>query len=755
MKDCKRKGSSVKAPVYLDFNATTPISSEVAGAMRPFLEENFGNPSSSHWYGLQAKKAVSKARRQLSLLLGCDPGELIFTSGGSESNNLAIKGAASVGKEKGDHIVTSSVEHPAVLEVCRHLEKEGFRVTYLPVDGDGLVSVDDFRDALIPGTILATIMHANNEVGTVQPISALAALARERGVLFHTDAAQSVGKVEVDVNSLGVDMLSVAGHKFYAPKGVGALYIRTGVEISKLIHGADHERNLRAGTENVLEIVGIGQAAESAKENLKENHRHMERMRDRLQSGLKEAFDDMKINGSLQYRLPNTLSVSFPLVEANTLLDEISGEVAASAGAACHTGSVDLSTVLEAMKVPLEIAMGTVRFSTGRTTTPADIDMALGVIIPAVKRLKPDRSGEPAKASRDDAIRLTKYTHGLGCACKLRPQDLEKVLEHMPAPVDENVIVGKERSDDAAVYRIGSDLAIVQSVDFFTPVVDDPFDFGAIAAANSLSDIYAMGARPLFGLNIVAFPSKRLSLDILRRILEGALAKADEAGISIIGGHTIEDNEPKFGLAVTGVIDPKNILSNSTARPGDLMIITKPVGTGVIATAMKRGIARPGTAAKAIEVMSSLNRVASETLSGFNPSACTDITGFGLVGHLREMTVGSGLDAVLWRDSVPVIEGTRELILDGIIPGGTMNNYAYAEGHVDWDESIIEGDRLLLCDAQTSGGLLVALDPGQAVRALDLLASRGIEASITGRFEGEGEGRIRVVDRGPEIGSEI
>ena len=359
--------------------------------------------------------------------------------------------------------------------------------------------------------------------------------------------------------------------------------------------------------------------------------------------------------------------------------------------------------------------------------------------------MKPGEYDRLVRPEKNDKIRLTRYTHGLGCACKLRPQDLEKVLMQLPESMDENVLVGKEKSDDAAVYRIRKDLAIVQSVDFFTPVVDDPFDFGAIAAANSLSDIYAMGAKPLFGLNIVGFPDKRLSIDILQRILEGAIAKADEAQISIIGGHTIEDSEPKFGLAVTGVIDPKDILRNSTARPGDMLILTKPLGTGVISTAMKRGIAEPDVAERAIEVMSSLNRLAAETLSDFNPSACTDITGFGLIGHLREMTIGSGVDAVVWNDHLPVIEGTGELIIDGVIPGGTLNNLAYAGDSVDWDRSITQSEKILLCDAQTSGGLLISIAELEALRVIDLLIKRGVEAAIIGQVGEKGEGRIRVV----------
>ncbi len=752
-------------PIYLDFNATTPVAPEAAAAMRPYLEERFGNPSSSHWYGIQTKRAIATARRQLADLLGCDPDEIIFTSGGSESNNMAIKGLAFARRDRGNriegygrqtrgrgnhihrrgnHIITSAIEHPAVTEVCRFLEENGFDVTYLPVDGTGLVSVDDLKDAITPGTILVTIMHANNEVGTVQPITELAAAARERGVLFHTDAAQSIGKIPVRVDELGVDLLSVAGHKFYAPKGVGAMYVRSGVTLAKLIHGADHERDLRAGTENVLEIVGLGAAAEIAARDLEENAAHMRTMRDRLQEGLEKAVPGLHINGNLEHRLPNTLSVSFPLVEANTLLDEIGGEVAASAGAACHTDSIDVSAVLTAMAVPEEIAMGTVRFSTGRTTTRDEIDRAIETVASAVRRLRQEGATARPVGTDGGAVKLTHFTHGLGCACKLRPQDLERVLAGLPAPADENVLVGTDTLDDATVYRIGKDLAIVQTVDFFTPIVDDPYHFGAIAAANSLSDIYAMGGTPLFALNIVGFPEKRLSLDVLRRILDGALAKAKEAGITIIGGHSIEDTEPKYGLAVTGVVHTDRILRNSGARPGDRIVLTKPIGTGIIATAMKRGVADGDITERAIAVMSELNRAAAEAAADCAATACTDVTGFGLLGHLKEMTEGSGVDAEIRVDAVPVIPGTRELAAADIVPGGTINNHAFVSPVVDWDPSVSRTDQLLLCDAQTSGGLLIAVNEKDAAKLMGILEGRGVGTAIIGIFTGAGAGRIHV-----------
>jgi cysteine desulfurase len=373
-------------PIYLDYNATTPIDPEVAEAMRPYLFEHFGNPSSSHWYGIQTKKAVDEARRQVADLLHCSPEEVVFTSGGSESNNYAIKGTAFANREKGNHIITSAIEHPAVLKVCTYLAEKGFQITYLPVDEFCLVKPRELQESITPHTILISIMHANNEVGTIQPIAEIAQIAKEHGIVFHTDAAQSVGKIPTRVDELEVDLLTIAGHKLYAPKGIGALYVRGGIRLEKLIHGADHEQDLRAGTENVLEIVGLGQACEIANRDLKKNMGHMQKMRDLLYAGLRQEWGEIRLNGHPEKRLPNTLSVCFKSIEANTLLAEIES-VAASAGAACHSDSVRLSSVLEAMQVDLEYAMGTVRFSTGKMTTEEEVNHAVAVFVKTVRRL--------------------------------------------------------------------------------------------------------------------------------------------------------------------------------------------------------------------------------------------------------------------------------------------------------------------------------------------------------------------------------
>jgi cysteine sulfinate desulfinase/cysteine desulfurase-like protein len=363
--------------------------------MAPYLYDHFGNPSSSHPFGTATKRAVSTARTQVAGLLGCQPNEVVFTSGGTESNNYAIKGVALAGHHNprlghGNHIITSAIEHPAVIQVCNWLGEKGYHITVLPVDEYGLVNPPDLEAAMTSDTLLVTIMHANNEVGTVQPIAELAEIAHHHGALVHTDAAQSLGKLPVNVGDLGVDLLSIAGHKLYAPKGIGALYIRTGVQLAQLLHGAGHEGGRRPGTENVLEIVGLGQACQIAGRDLEHYMAHFQAMRDRLHQGLVRELGNeaVRLNGHPEKRLPNTLSLSFHGIEANTLLSEVGEQVAASAGAACHADEVQVSAVLEAMKVPVEWAMGTVRFSVGRDTTLEEVDRAVSVVAEEVRRLQ-------------------------------------------------------------------------------------------------------------------------------------------------------------------------------------------------------------------------------------------------------------------------------------------------------------------------------------------------------------------------------
>jgi cysteine desulfurase len=382
----------IQKPVYLDYNATTPHAPEVIEAMRPYIEEHFGNPSSSHWYGRKTREAVETARCQVATLLNCMPGEILFTGGGTESNNHAIRGIALARRSRGRHIITSQIEHPAVTRVCERLGQDGFEITYLPVDGHGLVSAGDVEKAIRPETILITLMHANNEVGTIQPVEEVAGLAKARGIVFHTDAAQSAGKIPADVRALGVDLLSIAGHKLYAPKGVGALFVREATPLDRFMEGAGQEGGRRPGTENVLEVVGLGKACEIAHRDLADNREHMRRTRDRLEAGLLERVAYLSVNGHPGDRLPNTLSVSVEGLDAGALLAAIEDKVAASAGAACHSGQVHVSHVLQAMRIPEEWARGTIRFSTGRMTTGEDIDAAVAAVADAAERLRAGRS---------------------------------------------------------------------------------------------------------------------------------------------------------------------------------------------------------------------------------------------------------------------------------------------------------------------------------------------------------------------------
>ena len=373
-------------PIYLDYNASTPICEEACEVMKNVITECFGNPSSDHVYGRMASEKVELARKKVSLLLGCKSTEVVFTSGGTESNNWAIKGVAIANKHKGNHIITSQIEHPAVIEVCKYLHGQGFEVTYLPVDKYGTVSAKDVEDSITEETILVSIMHANNETGAIQPIEEIGKITRQKGVLFHVDASQSIGKIAVDVEKLGVDLLSVAAHKLYGPKGIGALFIKEGVILEKFMHGANHERGFRAGTENVIEIVGFGEAAEVARIDFEKNVFHMQETRDILKSMILNSGIDCIVNGYSQNCLPNTLSISFKDILAGDILHSLP-EIAASSGSACHSGCVDYSTVLKAMNVPSEYALGTLRLSTGKYLSKEDVVFVANLIVKTVREL--------------------------------------------------------------------------------------------------------------------------------------------------------------------------------------------------------------------------------------------------------------------------------------------------------------------------------------------------------------------------------
>ena len=378
--------------VYLDYNATTPVEQEVLDAMLPYFTADFGNASSIHTFGQKARDAVEAAREQVATLLGGRQQEIIFTSGGTESDNHAIFGIASPSPTSSTarpHVITTLVEHEAVLNACQALEKQGVDVTYLSVDQDGLVDLEDLRRALRPETVLITIMHANNELGTVQPLEEIGRIAQEADVYFHTDAVQSVGKIPIDVNQLHVDLLSVSGHKLYAPKGIGALYVRGGTRVRQFLYGGHHQRGFRPGTENVSGIVGFGKAAEIAQGLLAQDAKRLSALRDQLEHGLLHRVPHSRINGGRAPRTPNTTNLLFPGIEGEALLIALDLKgLACSTGAACSSGAVEPSHVLTAIGLPPEEARASLRLSLGRHTTQADVDFAIQVVPAAVAQLR-------------------------------------------------------------------------------------------------------------------------------------------------------------------------------------------------------------------------------------------------------------------------------------------------------------------------------------------------------------------------------
>ena len=391
--------------IYLDNAATTAVSPEVLEAMLPYFTQCFGNPSSIHSTGRDARRVVDAARRQVAAAIGAQPQEIYFTAGGSESDNWAIKGTAFAKKSRGNHIITSAIEHHAVLHTCAWLEKQGFEVTYLPVDEFGRVRVEDVEKAITDKTILITIMAANNEIDTIQPIAEIGKLAHDKGILFHTDAVQAIGAMPIDVNAMHIDMLSMSGHKFHGPKGIGALYIRKGVKIDQYLHGGAQERGQRAGTENLAGIVGMGKAIEIATQHLEENARRLTVLRDKLIDGILAEIPDVRLNGHRTQRLPNNVNVSVRYVEGEALLLRLDlAGIAGSSGSACTSGSLDPSHVLLAIGLPHEIAHGSLRLSLGTDTTEAEIDEVLDKLPGIVKNLR-------------DMSPLNAYQQSLNASC--------------------------------------------------------------------------------------------------------------------------------------------------------------------------------------------------------------------------------------------------------------------------------------------------------------------------------------------------
>lgn len=375
--------------MYFDNAATTRLDDEVLQEMLPYLKENYGNASSIYKLGRESRKAVEESRERISKVLNCKPNEIYFTAGGSESDNTAIKGIAKANKKKGNHIITSKIEHPAVLETCKQLEKEGFEITYISVDENGIVDLEELKKSIRPTTILITIMFANNEIGTIQPIEEIGKIAKESNIYFHTDAVQAVGNAKIDVQKLNIDSLSLSGHKIYGPKGIGALYVKTGVKFEKFIDGGHQERNKRAGTENVAGIVGIGKSIELAYENLNEHNKKIKELRDYYVEQVKEKIPYIKINGDMEKRLPGNCNISFRFIEGEALLLNLDLKgICASSGSACTSGSLDPSHVLLAIGLPHEIAHGSLRISIGKYNTKEEIDYLVENLVEIVNRLR-------------------------------------------------------------------------------------------------------------------------------------------------------------------------------------------------------------------------------------------------------------------------------------------------------------------------------------------------------------------------------
>ena len=378
--------------IYLDYNATTPLRPEVRDAMMPYLTEVFGNGSSIHAYGREARNAIDTAREQVAELIGAkSPSEIVFTGSGTEADNHAIKGLTELQKSRreGNHIITSSVEHHAVLHTCQYLEQRGFEVTYLPVDRFGRIDIEQLRTAIRDTTILISVMHVNNENGTIQPLEEICQVAQEHDILVHTDAVQSIGKLDINVQELGVNLLSLSGHKIYAPKGIGVLYIRRGARLANLVHGGSHERNRRAGSENVPAIVGLGVAAELAKQERDTYSQHLNQLTQRLREGFDAHIDRLHYNGHPEYCAPGTLNVSFEAVEGESLILRLDMEgICVSTGSACTSGSMEPSHVLAALGLPHRLAQGTVRFSLGRNTTEEEIDTVIAKLPKVIKQMR-------------------------------------------------------------------------------------------------------------------------------------------------------------------------------------------------------------------------------------------------------------------------------------------------------------------------------------------------------------------------------
>ncbi len=696
-------------PIYLDNNASTPLEPGVIDKMKQVLEENFGNPSSHHFYGIESKKLVQEARRKVAAMLHADSEEIIFTSGGSESNNMAIKGLLT---DPSKAVLTTTIEHPSVSNVCEQLPNEVIKIS---VDDKCRIKMDDLTQKLSRRIGLITIMLANNETGTIQNIKSVVQQAKKFKIPVHTDAAQAAGKIPIDVEDLGVDLLTIAGHKMNGPKGIGALYVRKGTEIKPLIDGADHEKGLRAGTENVLEIAGLGEAAKIFAENTIEILTRQQQYRDRFFEALRNDIPNIEINGDLDKRLPNTVNIYFPKIDSSQLLAALP-EIAASAGAACHADAITPSAVLKAMGLSDKRAQSSVRFSVGRFTTNGEIDFAVKKIVTVVNQLrkKTQHSRDPEKL---------KLSNNLGCSCKVSPEKLSALLEK----------VSNRGFEDASIQPLGNGQLLLTSVDFFSPMVTDPFDFGRIAAANALSDIYAMGGRPISADNILVFPAKEKNNKAIQSILRGAAQTAKVAGIEITGGHSLSGDDLIFGLSVNGLADSGTLLRNSGAKAGDWILLTKPLGSGILCEAAKKSLINRKTFDTLIDTMVELNKNAAEIIINYQVTACTDITGFGFLGHLTELLRASNKAAVIDHEQIPVLENCRKMVDLGIFPNSFYANRNYYEKWVKWNRKIYDYEKKILHDPQTSGGLLFTVNETDKTVLLREFNRQNLRVSVVGR----------------------
>ena len=576
-------------------------------------------------------------------------------------------------------------------------------------------------------TALVTIIHAQNEIGTLQPVAEIVRQVQSVGALIHTDAAQSIGKVVVDVNKLGVDLLSIAGHKLYAPKGTGALYVRRGVKLPPLLVGASQERGLRPGTENVAYIVALGEACRLASMTLEKASQQMAFAANHFFRTLQQNIPEIALVGHPTERLPNTLNVLFPGVRSST--SGILSRCFRFERVRLPCRQRRASAILLALGIPREKALGTVRLSLGRSTTIEDVSTAAARLVGtwhSLQRSAPVRVLERRIDERHAANRLSHLSHGGGCGCKLAPSVLQQLLSNHPTATPyKQLLVGLETGDDAAVWQLDNGTCIIATTDFFMPMVDDPYDFGRIAASNAISDVYAMGGSPIMALAILGMPVDKIPPEMVRRILEGGASVCSAAGIPVAGGHSIDSPEPIYGLAVIGISSKANIRRNSDAKAGDRLILTKALGVGVYSAAFKKNALSRAAYDEFIASTTLLNRVGTRLGEDPDVHAMTDVTGFGLLGHALEIARGSNMTVRIDPSRLPYLKDAATLAQNGFVTGASGRNWKSYDTSVTLPAGTPDWQRQLFCDPQTSGGLLVSCAPAHADELLKTIVAAG------------------------------